>query len=349
MMKERQSNIELLRIFAMLGVVFMHFNGEPGMGFDYVLQGSINHYLLLLLESMAICAVNLFVLITGYFSVTTQKRKLSKAFCLILQVSLFRLGYTVLAGVLWNGISLRGIVNALIPVNYFVVLYVAVYLLSPYLNLLLQKLTDSGRIRLLILSLILFSAWPSLVDVAQTVLNTQFPGLSTIGLDGSGSGYTLVNFLLMYLIGGVLRLNAFSWRKRKAGTILAGCVALIAVWSIWMPGSAWSYCNPLVILSAVSLFLFFQNLSFNSRIVNTLSSGAFTCYLMHTYLVPFVDVKSAVRGNPMRMVLILALAAGVIYIISWLCGVVYGLLEKPIQMGISRLTKGLDLNVEDAE
>ena len=36
MRKSRESNIELLRILTMLGVVLLHFNGEPGGGFGYV-------------------------------------------------------------------------------------------------------------------------------------------------------------------------------------------------------------------------------------------------------------------------------------------------------------------------
>lgn len=48
---ERQSNIELLRIFAMLGIVCLHYNNPSiGGGFEYVKYGSINYYSLCVLN-----------------------------------------------------------------------------------------------------------------------------------------------------------------------------------------------------------------------------------------------------------------------------------------------------------
>ena len=58
--KTRNSNIELLRILTMLGVVLLHYNGMEA--FAAVAEGSVNQYILLLLESVCIGAVNLFIL-----------------------------------------------------------------------------------------------------------------------------------------------------------------------------------------------------------------------------------------------------------------------------------------------
>ncbi len=347
MKKVRESNIELLRILAMLGVVVMHFNGEPGKGFEYVAQGSVNHGILLTVESGAICAVNLFMLITGYFSVTTQKRDLAKALYLVLQVSVFRVAYVLVAGLLSGSLAIRSLIGALLPVNYFVILYVAVYLLSPYLNLALQKLTDRGRLKLLLLALALLSVWPTLVELAQDVLHVELAGLSTIGLDGSGSGYTLTNFLLMYLVGAVLRLNCIRWRKGIAGAVLLSCVILLTLWCKLLPGTAWMYCNPLVILQTMAAFLLVQNLSFTSKAVNQLASATFTCYLVHTYFLPLVDVRKAVQGSPVLLVGILLATSVGIYLISWVCSVVYSVVEKPVRALLARVLRKIDLSVEE--
>ena len=66
--KERQSNIELLRIFLMLGVIILHYNG---VGALYSAHG-INYLIVIGLESLCICAVDLFMLISGYFSARLQ-------------------------------------------------------------------------------------------------------------------------------------------------------------------------------------------------------------------------------------------------------------------------------------
>lgn len=54
----RDSNIELLRILTICGVVILHYNGTQA--FSFVNDNSLNYYILLFLEGLCICAVNLF-------------------------------------------------------------------------------------------------------------------------------------------------------------------------------------------------------------------------------------------------------------------------------------------------
>ena len=65
---ERQSNIELLRILAIMGVIVLHY-GNPSMGGGRsdVKESSINSYVLYLVISLFACAVDLFMIISGYF------------------------------------------------------------------------------------------------------------------------------------------------------------------------------------------------------------------------------------------------------------------------------------------
>lgn len=67
----RESGIEMLRMISMLFVIILHYNS--GRAFEYVHEGSINFYVLNIMECVAICAVDLFVLISGYFLSATQK------------------------------------------------------------------------------------------------------------------------------------------------------------------------------------------------------------------------------------------------------------------------------------
>ena len=61
--KTRQSNIELLRILAAEGVIILHYNNAGmGGGFLYVEPWSINQLVMTFLESIFVCAVNLFIL-----------------------------------------------------------------------------------------------------------------------------------------------------------------------------------------------------------------------------------------------------------------------------------------------
>ena len=91
MLKEkRQTNIELLRIFAALSVILLHYNNASlGGGFYYVDEGSKNQFLMCLLEVICICAVNIYVLISGYFMKDSMKRNLMKPVKLLLQFLIF--------------------------------------------------------------------------------------------------------------------------------------------------------------------------------------------------------------------------------------------------------------------
>ena len=142
MKKTRSSNIELLRILTIFGVVVLHYNGNVALGL--VSPGTVNHHLLLTLEILFICAVNLFVLISGYFLCQTQKRSGLKALELVIQVMTFGVAKYLVTVILGRApFSLLTLMVSAVPNNYYVTLYVAVYLLSPYVNILLKKLSQS--------------------------------------------------------------------------------------------------------------------------------------------------------------------------------------------------------------
>lgn len=348
--QSRASNIELLRIFAMLGVVILHYNNTTiGKGFTYVAQGSVNHAILLGLEGLFVCAVNLFMLITGYFSINSQKRSPVKAVALLLQVIVFRV-VQYLINNLHKGISLTGLLTCALPVNYFVILYIAVYLLSPYLNLLLKRLSSPQRTQLVILALCLCSFWPTLVDILQDVTGKTYMGLSTISAYGSDWGYTLVNFLLMYLLGAWLQLENITMKKRYSSSILLLCAGALAfLGTVLTPDVAWSYCSPLVILEAIFAFLLFRQMQFSSKIINFFSRGAFTCFLLHLFFLKIAKIPAAVQGSPVFMICHILITAVATYLACFVAYIIYDFASKPVLKLVDRGFKKLklDFSVED--
>lgn len=47
----------------------------------------------------------------------------------------------------------------------------------------------------MLLSFLLFPVYPTIVEVLEEVTGEIFKGLSSIGLNGSNAGYTIVNFI----------------------------------------------------------------------------------------------------------------------------------------------------------
>lgn len=152
----RNSSIELLRIVSMLGVVILHYNG--GGAFRYVTEGSVNEYYLYATESIFICAVNVFIMISAYFLCTTYERRFIKVVELIIQVVVFNYFFYFLDIVSGSEqLSIKSLVARLLPCNYFVVLYCVLYIISPYINKLIVSLDNKQFKRLIVLLLLLFS------------------------------------------------------------------------------------------------------------------------------------------------------------------------------------------------
>ncbi len=88
----RKSGIELLRILAAFGVIFQHYNSPHiGGAIRFAAQDSGKMIVLTLTHVIMICAVNLFILITGYFMRDNKKRDLLKPVSLLSMYVVFEL------------------------------------------------------------------------------------------------------------------------------------------------------------------------------------------------------------------------------------------------------------------
>lgn len=200
MKTERQSNIELARLLAVAGIFILHYNNPKiGEGITYA-QRSTNLYMLYILESVCVCGVDLFILISGYFLCTSNRRNLWKPIELILQVMLFSLGLFLLRSFINRKcITVKGVIGSLIPVNYFVILYVTLYMISPFINIIFRNITARQFRCLLGLTLVLFSVYPTYVDVFSEITGREWNGLSTVGMYGSQWGYSFTNYISLVL------------------------------------------------------------------------------------------------------------------------------------------------------
>ena len=349
-LKVRDSNVELLRILAILGVVVLHYNGQ--VAFSLVAPGSVNEFFLQGLEALFVGAVNLFVLISGYFSCTSNRRKAVKVFELLFQVIVFGLLRYLVSGLFFgNPMHAKGFLIALVPNNYFVILYLTLYVFSPYINRAVAALQEKQFRVLLGIGLFAFSLLPTLLDVAAS-FGLSFSGLYPLGTAGSGYGYSLIQFGLMYLFGSYLRRfggvtkRGFSW-----GWL---CVFLVSFFGVFLlqfrlPAVARAYCNPFVIFLAVSVFVLFREIRLQSRIVNFLAKGAFTGYLLHDLFLPHIGIEGVVNENLVLLLGHVILSAVGIYLICWLVWLAYDFLSRPIRKMAEKILSPLDryLSVEE--
>jgi len=348
--KERESSIELLRIIIVMGVILLHYNNPTiGGGFKYVEEGGINHYYLFLIQNIFVCAVNVFVIMSGYFLCIIQKRSFVKVADLIIQVIFFN-GVYYLVAIFFNNtqITFDGIINCFIPKNYYVILYSTLYLISQYINIVIKQLSKIQLRKFVAIMFCLFSCYTIFVDYASAITGLKLEGLSTVGLNGSSAGYTIVNFILLYIVGAYIRLNDSLISKKKLGLILPFLILAMQMITIVEfkngigPNIVWNYNNPIIIIVAACILLFFKQIKIQSKVINELAKGVFTCFLFHTTILPFFKIEQMVNSSLLFLVVNQVIMVLVIYLVSYIMYRVYIILSEPFVKMIAPLCLKID-------
>ena len=341
----RESGVEMLRIFAALAVVMLHYN--DAIAFDVVVQGSLNYYILFFLESICICAVDVFMLISGFFLCSSNKRTLGKPLSLFVQISLVQLLFflfLILTGQKQFSIPLS--IETIIPANYFVILYTGVYLVSPYINKLLQTLSKKQLTSFLLLLLFIFSFYATFTDILNEFRGNVWFGMSPISAWGNMQGFNIVNFCLLYIVGAYLRIVGIPpIIKKHSINICLLTLILIFVWAIlgdYLPKvglrSAWVYNNPLVILLSILLFSFFSSIKLRSMAINTLAKSSFTCFLVHQYIIGLFRIEDYVKAPFYILILHIFATLLIIYLLCWLLWKAYDLTIQPLVLKMDKIT-----------
>ncbi len=259
----RNSNHEILRILATLMVLGLHYlKGSVGGALDPANSTETNLLMAKILESICIPAVNIFVLITGYYSYRSKKIKINKA-CELYTITIF---YSLLFLFLQGTVSVRNIVYALVPFlegeAWFVETYIILLFLIPFLNHVIEGCSQKSLAICIFIQFLLFSFWPTFFQSAPVT-------------DG---GYGITNFVLLYFIGAYFRKYEFNCNMLLLIVIELLCVLAMSIYNGW-----WSYCSVFCIASAASIFLLFTKLkNFTNGIINKLADFSFAVYIIHS-------------------------------------------------------------------
>lgn len=276
--KQRKSNFELLRIFAMVLIILHHYALHGGL--SSVDSYGINKYIGIICLIGGKLAVNLFVLISGYFLIESEF-KIKKVLKLIFQVYCYSLaffvGYVVFKGVPTSGIIKLTVFPFTSTAYWFMLPYLCVYVFSPFINKMVKSVSQKQ-----LLSLI-----GGLIFI-----------LSGIGFFISDSGVmgNLQWFVLIYLIGAYIRLydfKRFSKKFIKWFSIIGYVVFIIAACSITYmsqyDSSLFRFVNNIssmnsiiVLVESVLIFIAFKNIEIkNSKVINVLGKSSIGVYLLH--------------------------------------------------------------------
>lgn len=156
LVKQRESNLELFRIITMLLIVAHHYVVNSGlMTLIYQEPMSPRSLFLLVFGAWGKTGINCFLLITGYFMCKSQitVRKFIK---LLTEVYFYKIIFFILFALAgYETVSLKRVIKLLLPVtaiqDNFTSCYLMFFLCIPFLNILIQHMSEKQHVQLLAL------------------------------------------------------------------------------------------------------------------------------------------------------------------------------------------------------
>lgn len=271
----RQSNAELLRIICILAILLNHFCIHalypeidpleiPGKGWD--------SHLILSCYAFIYLGVNCFILISGWFGIKLSWRGFANLYLTCAIYNLLSAAYPLF--------SLDTLMQVVLPFSHgnlwFMKAYIKLFLLAPFLNAAIGYMDKRYYAFLLVI-------------LAAASLHYDELWMN---------GYSLPQFIYLYLIGGFLRkvvtedkLQMYRWHSFGAyialGLIWGACTMMVAYGHRFPFWSVWGYNNPVLLLTSVAFFLFMMSWKFQNAVINRLAMSTLGVYMLNEAVVRY--------------------------------------------------------------
>lgn len=348
----RNSSIELLRILLILGVIILHYIGDGDKLLNNAIPGTINYYLIVMINSVCVCAVDVFVIISGYYSCKSNKINFRKLIQLILQVIIFQVSLSVIVPLLKGEFSVLNVLYNFIPRNYYVTLYVSLMILSPFINDYIRKISKNTYRKFLIVLCIVFLLEPTVAEIIEGICGNSIYGISTIGILGAEYGYTIVTFVCLYFIAAYIAMYGCFWSTQW--NLVVYVLSLILLFGMKLVElnignsiGAEHYMNPILVINALAVFEFFRNYEFASRIINFIAKGCFTVFILHMSILRHLSVASYLNASALTFIICWIEYVVIIFVLCDVIGIIYTVIEKQIFNLIQNKVGFFVLKIED--
>lgn len=271
----RNSSIELLRILAMVFIVISHSSvhgGLPDVASDIMFNNLLLDWCVL-----GNLGVDIFIIISGYFMCTNKNMsQTNRIVKLCTQVWFYSILCLAIYAVLGYSINVKTIIEALFPtifsVYWFFTTYVVLILLSPYLNIVLDKLTHKQFLTFMGLILLIWCVIPTFTRSSM----------------GSNE---LCQFIMFYIIGAYFKKYKNPLTNKKIRYCLTGVSFLLLFSSSIVIrivlGEQFALLfydrnSVLVVGCAVGLFsIALYHREFYNKNINRIAGCVFGVYLFH--------------------------------------------------------------------
>ncbi len=277
---KRDSSIELLRIIAMLMIVFHHFAVHS----SYIFSGfSIKTLWYNFIVGGGKTGANIFVLISGYYLILDEKNiNFKKIISIWMEVFFYSVTILIVYCCFGGNVSIQQVIKSLFPITFslswFVGAYFVLYLLHPYINIMLRKMDVIMYQNLLLLLVMLWSIIPT---------------ITTSSLQSNN----LVWFVFLYAVAGYIRLYGLNNKIRNNHYLLICIIVLLFSYMSVCILEGLGYIIPQLLnyttyfygqekvttfLFSVGIFCFFLNIKIPyNKWINKVATTTFGIYLIH--------------------------------------------------------------------
>ena len=282
--KNRESNIELLRIIMMMLIVAHHYVVNSGV-LDAISMPPYTwkHHFLYIFGMWRKIGINCFVLITGYFMCKSEitVRKFLK---LLLEVLFYNIViYVIFALTGYEPFSIAGMIKAFSPIKSiadgFTSCFLIYYLLIPFLNVMVNHISKKQHALLIGLCMLFFVLWDHIPGVEYR--------------------YNYVGwFCVLHIIASYIRFylpvheKMYNNKHEVMLILTGGALAVLSVigqslmiehgWHVgWQ--YKWVNCNAILgVISSIMMFIGFKRLRIKfSPLINSIATSTFAVLLIH--------------------------------------------------------------------
>lgn len=296
--RERNVNLDLLKVFAVLFIVIHHLTinniGVDGVTFSFIADGAIPGGALTtvlvseFIDAFVIIGVNIFFLISGYFSIHF---KLSKVFSLLVKVYVyFCVGELIayLAGLTSFDSPADAVIECLTaPAKYwFILVYVAISVFAPLFNKFVESLSPKSARYFTVVSLLLFCIVGFVADFFGEFIGTK-------------EGYAPLWGFVVYIYGRLIARFGFGLKRKPSFWAVMYIVCALLNYAVVAAVTAaagdgkwawhlYSYNNPLVLAASVAFCMIFVTAKplpaagKAAKLIVTLAGRSLGVYLLHS-------------------------------------------------------------------
>lgn len=280
LVKSRDSNFELLRIIAISMVLVLHadFFSLNGPSVSDKKSDWFGSSLRIFFQALTVPAVNIFVMISGYYGISHSKRGI---FNLLFQTFFYLiLVYAVCIACCLSQFTVTGVKDLfmLTPGNWFLKSYILLYIIAPVLNAFV-KTASRQQFRFILIAYYAF----------MLLYGWLFPKST----DYIAGGYSPISFIWLYLLARYIRLYpiCLSRMKFRTNIVLLAAIMIFIVCTCmsacYMGGSTvygyilLNYLSPTTVATAIFAIIITSRIKISSKLINRLAASSFAVYLVY--------------------------------------------------------------------